>query len=409
MRRKSELVVVLMLFGATAIAFHVHWPIWNFEMAYDTRAFGRMHAGLPRYAVTLGYDAGRLETVLARLGVGRGTRLAATIPGVDQRRSEPEAAAGPERSETAASTIAEVIKDAAAPEAKVQIDDPALTLDIAKVAPEGTSVFAGRAPAGAQVTLQDGDKTVGTATAGPDGDWSLSTEHRFTSAEPKIALRNQGVKSATAEPAAPSIPSNPHMAEASPADAHPQLETSPAEKLVGDLKDAVEAARQENSEREQMTAVSGPSAIEWPVVRDLTEPTAKTSAPKPEIAELKPAEPPKSSIIPIPMQFVYKQATLTDEGRDALTLLLEYLKLKKLDAVTLSGHADERGNAKANLKLSRARLVAIRQRLRDGGYDGKIELLPLGESEPFAGVDRTRLSREELMQLDRRVELRVSH
>jgi len=108
------------------------------------------------------------------------------------------------------------------------------------------------------------------------------------------------------------------------------------------------------------------------------------------------------------MTFVYDEATLTPEGRRATRLLLEYLILKKFSTVSLSGHADERGSPDYNMDLSRQRLDTVLRLLRDGGYQGKIDLLPKGATEPFRGVDRTRYPREELMQLDRRVELRVA-
>jgi hypothetical protein len=43
--------------------------------------------------------------------------------------------------------------------------------------------------------------------------------------------------------------------------------------------------------------------------------------------------------------------------------------------------------------------------LKKGGYKGKLNLIPKGETEPFTGVDRSQYSRDELYQLDRRVEL----
>ena len=106
------------------------------------------------------------------------------------------------------------------------------------------------------------------------------------------------------------------------------------------------------------------------------------------------------------MTFVYDETTLTAEGRRAASLLLEYLTLKQFSTVTLSGHADERGTPDYNMDLSRQRLGTVVSLLRDGGYKGKIDLLPKGEGEPFIGVDRTRHPRAELLQLDRRVELR---
>jgi outer membrane protein OmpA-like peptidoglycan-associated protein len=112
---------------------------------------------------------------------------------------------------------------------------------------------------------------------------------------------------------------------------------------------------------------------------------------------------------PVPMTFVYNEATLTPEGREAARLLLEYLTLKKFGSVTLTGHADERGLPDYNMELSRQRLISIEHLLRDGGYQGKLDLLPKGATEPFMGVDRSRYPREELLQLDRRVELRVAN
>ena len=109
------------------------------------------------------------------------------------------------------------------------------------------------------------------------------------------------------------------------------------------------------------------------------------------------------------MTFVYNEATLTPEGREAARLLLEYLTLKKFGSVTLSGHADERGLPDYNMELSRQRLISIKHVLRDGGYQGKLDLLPKGATEPFMGVDRSRYPHEELLQLDRRVELRVAN
>ena len=108
------------------------------------------------------------------------------------------------------------------------------------------------------------------------------------------------------------------------------------------------------------------------------------------------------------VSFVYNEPTLTSDGRGAAQLLLEYVRLKRFGAIALSGHADERGSQTYNMELSRQRLVTIERVLRDGGYQGQIDLVPKGSSEPFTGVVRSRFQREELLQLDRRVELRVA-
>jgi hypothetical protein len=50
-------------------------------------------------------------------------------------------------------------------------------------------------------------------------------------------------------------------------------------------------------------------------------------------------------------------------------------------------------------------LDTIERFLRDGGYKGQLDLIPKGEIEPFSAVDRTKYARDDLWQLDRRVEL----
>ena len=43
--------------------------------------------------------------------------------------------------------------------------------------------------------------------------------------------------------------------------------------------------------------------------------------------------------------------------------------------------------------------------LREGGFNGRLELVPKGKTEPYSGVVRGDFSQEDLYQLDRRVEL----
>lgn len=122
----------------------------------------------------------------------------------------------------------------------------------------------------------------------------------------------------------------------------------------------------------------------------------------------KSAKPEAQAPIPVPLMFVYNQATLTPEGERAADLLLEYLLLKRLDSIELTGHADERGTHNYNFELSRERLETVARILKDGGYKGDLKLTPKGKTEPFKGVDRTRYRGEALYQFDRRVELRVT-
>ena len=146
-------------------------------------------------------------------------------------------------------------------------------------------------------------------------------------------------------------------------------------------------------------AQPAPRAAQTAIVATPTPPAAaKPVAP----AVAQPAPVPVA--VPVPIQFVYGEATFTAEGQDAAALLLEYIKLKNPERLSMTGHADERGSDSFNLDLSRRRLEAVAAYLRDNGYRGTFALSPKGRSEPFQGVDRSRFSREALYQLDRRVE-----
>jgi outer membrane protein OmpA-like peptidoglycan-associated protein len=112
--------------------------------------------------------------------------------------------------------------------------------------------------------------------------------------------------------------------------------------------------------------------------------------------------------LPVPITFVYDEANFTPEGRRAAALLSEYLQLRKLDNVILTGHADERGSDRYNMELSQLRLESVARYLRENGYAGKLELLPKGKSEPYTGIDRSLLPKDQVFQLDRRVELHLT-
>ena len=110
--------------------------------------------------------------------------------------------------------------------------------------------------------------------------------------------------------------------------------------------------------------------------------------------------------LPRPITFAYDAAIFTSEGRRSASALAEYLRTLQHQAVTLSGHADERGSDGYNMELSRQRLEAVARFLRESGITAELVLVPKGRSEPFSGVDRRLLAREDALQLDRRVELR---
>ena len=267
-------------------------------------------------------------------------------------------------------------------------------LNIARVSPNGPSVFAGTAAPFAQVTVLDNTTAVASTTANANGDWSLVTEYKFADTDPKISVR-------AADPSAKNTLAAPAMLDStSPSTAAIADQAPPAVRLLKEFEGVVATAREEAKQRDAASSVKEGTADE----PASTEPSAQAAMGSPSNSSR-----PSLTSTPVPMTFVYNEATLTPEGRKAARLLLEYLTLKKFGSVTLSGHADERGLPDYNMELSRQRLISIEHLLRDGGYQGKLDLLPKGATEPFKGVDRSRYPREELLQLDRRVELRVAN
>jgi outer membrane protein OmpA-like peptidoglycan-associated protein len=116
-----------------------------------------------------------------------------------------------------------------------------------------------------------------------------------------------------------------------------------------------------------------------------------------------------SPSVPTPITFLYNESTLTTQGRKAVAVLAQYLIAQRSETALLSGHADERGTDLYNMRLSRDRLEVVAEYLRRQGFSGQLELQAKGRSEPFAGADRRSLSREQVFQLDRRVELRAAN
>ena len=60
--------------------------------------------------------------------------------------------------------------------------------DVVRIDPKGTSVFAGRTEAGAQVTITGDGKKLGTAQADENGEWTFTVEEKFASNDPKLGL-----------------------------------------------------------------------------------------------------------------------------------------------------------------------------------------------------------------------------
>ena len=114
----------------------------------------------------------------------------------------------------------------------------------------------------------------------------------------------------------------------------------------------------------------------------------------------------ETGALAFPIQFEFATSQFTPSGKAAVEDLLQYVKSRGFRRISLSGHTDSIGRKPDNLALSKQRLDAVEKYLRAGGYNGEIELLPKGESEPFTGIDRSKYTNRELREFDRRVELR---
>ncbi|HEX7075387.1 MAG TPA: OmpA family protein [Hyphomicrobiaceae bacterium] len=232
--------------------------------------------------------------------------------------------------------------------------------DVARISPDGWSVFAGTAPPNSHVTVTADGEPVGTAQADERGEWSLVTDHEFASKDPIL-----GLSASPGEPAQQMAGAGYRQPEAKAAAGG----LDPSASMMQNFESLVAAARDPEQPSRSQAAMHAP--------------------------------------LPVPIQFVFREATFTENGRKAMELLLEYLKIKQPESVVLTGHADERGSDSFNLELSRERLDAVVKYLREHGFTGNLVLIPKGSSEPYRGIDRSSLDRETLWQLDRRVELRL--
>jgi outer membrane protein OmpA-like peptidoglycan-associated protein len=386
MRRGSQFLIALALFGGVAVQFYFRPPQFAVEVKYDGAIFSWHRWRPATYLLAIKYNSGLIwawPAWLANWGeFADPAPHQATHPVPSELQTLKEAARKSQVKGASSETPFGEVADALRERAKAGGDLP--FIEFSRIVRGGPSVFAGRAEANSAVTLFEGDRPVAQAQTGSDGEWVIVTEHAFASLDAAVGIR-----------AGAHMPP-PAVAATSGSATRPAPVTknaSTAQNLIAKFETVVAEARIE--------AAAPDAAITAPVAARAEGEAASGSVIRQEAA-------PAETVIPLPMQFVYNEAELTDDGRHAVSLLLEYLKLKKLPSITLTGHADERGTPEYNLELSQRRLEAVERDLRAGGYDGHVELLAKGESEPFMGIDRSRLTSEEVMQLDRRVELRIA-
>lgn len=324
--------------------------------------------------------------------------------------------------------------------------------DIARIDPEGTSVFAGRTVPNANVTVMGDGREIGTAKADEQGEWTMAVDHKFASDDPDLAIvakresksevpsekqrkvaerasKNEVPQRAPGDQGTDTTPAADSATEDGPRARHTAKTVT--SNLLKNLEDMVETARTvarqpaaiepkdplpaqtDELATVNIAAVDATSTVSPvrgtqgvpPPSSSPTVVTARSTVPQKPVTG---ATPLVRKAIPVPITFIFNESTLTEDGRKAAALLLEYLQIKKFPKVSLTGHADERGTDELNMALSRERLATVKRFLRDSGFEGELELVPKGESEPFAGVERSEYEREDLYQLDRRVELIIT-
>jgi peptidoglycan-associated lipoprotein len=89
------------------------------------------------------------------------------------------------------------------------------------------------------------------------------------------------------------------------------------------------------------------------------------------------------------INFEFDQYNLTDEGKKTLDELGQALKANPQFAVTIEGHADERGTVEYNLALGEQRAQAVKAYLVALGIDAsRVDTISYGEQRPIdAGHD----------------------
>lgn len=157
--------------------------------------------------------------------------------------------------------------------------------DIARVDPDGVSVFAGRAEPFSEVVVLENDVPVGTTKADGNGEWTLTTEYKFSKGDSRLSLETRSPALMAETPAA-----NPKDVAAVVSKAPPKDTATPAEppsspaadRLLKDLETLVAEAREEarKAEPERSTSKSTNPEVS-------KEPTAKEQ-PSEEIARAPP-------------------------------------------------------------------------------------------------------------------------
>jgi peptidoglycan-associated lipoprotein len=119
------------------------------------------------------------------------------------------------------------------------------------------------------------------------------------------------------------------------------------------------------------------------------------------------AEPPAAPSTPLPctltrVHFAFDSTQLDEPARDALSETAKCIAQKKIPAVVIEGHADERGTEAYNIALGQRRAEGVRGYLQKLGVGAAVEAVSYGEAYPLQ-----RSETEQAWYENRRAELRA--
>ena len=139
-----------------------------------------------------------------------------------------------------------------------------------------------------------------------------------------------------------------------------------------------------------------------------TEPSEPAEPVEPSVpAETRPVKP--AEIILEPVYFAFDNFQLSEAGKQQLDKVYQYLSDNPGSKVKLIGHADAKGPAEYNLKLSEKRAVSAKDYLVDKGIvKDRIDILAMGEKN-FAAINSNPdgTDNPEGRRLNRRVEYEI--
>jgi outer membrane protein OmpA-like peptidoglycan-associated protein len=135
---------------------------------------------IPLVIVAIGLTIATFRVDLASLLSFEATPTA-TEPKRRVESHQPRGVASKETERSAKPVLLEPTPDRA-------VDSLQATFDVIRIDPEGTSVFAGRGPAGILLTILANGVAVATVRANDEGQWAIALEHRFDPGDYEFAL-----------------------------------------------------------------------------------------------------------------------------------------------------------------------------------------------------------------------------